>query len=196
MGEVRWGGAWCILSICEFLKTFSGIRSLYIDGFLGFYFFLSSFSFPEEFSHVREQASPELLNAPNLKIQSQDPGQSLAEIEPTFGMQSGHTSGPEADQLEKTGTFTLPTYKLNPAHAGCAAESHQQGSVLDLNIKDCLKFTVVTETVLYQWIVNVLNVNFFGHQSMYNNLLSQSKNKYLGIYMYSLICIRPPTLIP
>lgn len=57
----------------------------------------------EEFSRVQDQASPELLNPCILKIQ--DPGKSLAELEPTFGMQSSHTSGPEANQLEKTGTY-------------------------------------------------------------------------------------------
>ncbi|XP_053469203.1 SWI/SNF complex subunit SMARCC1b isoform X1 [Ictalurus furcatus] len=68
----------------------------------------------EEFSRVREQASPELLNPPILKIQ--DPGQSLAELEPTFGMQSSNTSGPEADQLEKTDGTQLEKLEFNTEH--------------------------------------------------------------------------------
>ncbi|XP_053084304.1 SWI/SNF complex subunit SMARCC1b isoform X1 [Pangasianodon hypophthalmus] len=68
----------------------------------------------EEFSRVREQASPELLNPPILKIQ--DPAQSLAELEPTFGMQSSNTSGPEADQLEKTDGTQLEKLEFDTEH--------------------------------------------------------------------------------
>ncbi|XP_017310192.1 SWI/SNF complex subunit SMARCC1b isoform X1 [Ictalurus punctatus] len=68
----------------------------------------------EEFSRVREQASPELLNPPIVKIQ--DPGQSLAELEPTFGMQSSNTSGPEADQLEKTDGTRLEKLEFDTEH--------------------------------------------------------------------------------
>ncbi|XP_046690439.1 SWI/SNF complex subunit SMARCC1b isoform X2 [Silurus meridionalis] len=54
----------------------------------------------EEFSRVREQASPELLNALSLKVT--EPAQSLAELEPAFGMRSSTTSSTETEHLEKT----------------------------------------------------------------------------------------------
>ncbi|XP_062867966.1 SWI/SNF complex subunit SMARCC1b [Trichomycterus rosablanca] len=53
----------------------------------------------EEFSRVREQAPPELLNPSNQKMQEQ--GQCLATLDPIFGLQSSN-SGLESDQLEKT----------------------------------------------------------------------------------------------
>ncbi|GAA6069003.1 SWI/SNF complex subunit SMARCC1b isoform X2 [Tachysurus ichikawai] len=52
----------------------------------------------EEFSRVREQA-PELFNPPALKMQ--DPEASLSELEPSFGLQTSTSSGPQAEQQEK-----------------------------------------------------------------------------------------------
>ncbi|KAI4899833.1 hypothetical protein NFI96_016901 [Prochilodus magdalenae] len=54
----------------------------------------------EEFSRVREEAPPELFKANIRKIQ--EPGRSLARLDPTFGMQSSNISGSESDQLEKS----------------------------------------------------------------------------------------------
>ncbi|XP_058233389.1 SWI/SNF complex subunit SMARCC1b isoform X2 [Hemibagrus wyckioides] len=68
----------------------------------------------EEFSRVREQASPELFNPPVLRMP--DPGASLSELEPTFGLQSGNTSGAEAEQLEKTDGPRLDKLEFDTEH--------------------------------------------------------------------------------
>ncbi|KAL7829885.1 hypothetical protein AOLI_G00307700 [Acnodon oligacanthus] len=54
----------------------------------------------EEFSRVREEAPPELFNPSIRKVQ--EPGRSLARLDPAFGVQSSNISGSESDQLEKS----------------------------------------------------------------------------------------------
>ncbi|TTO63373.1 SWI/SNF complex subunit SMARCC1 [Bagarius yarrelli] len=62
-------------------------------------------------SVVREQTSPELLNSSVLRIP-----QSSSDLQPTFGMQSGSTSGAEAEQLEKTDGSRLEKLEFDPEH--------------------------------------------------------------------------------
>ncbi|XP_072532593.1 SWI/SNF complex subunit SMARCC1b [Salminus brasiliensis] len=54
----------------------------------------------EEFSRVREEAPPELFN-PNVR-KAQEPGRSVARLDPPFGLQSSNIPGPDSDQLEKS----------------------------------------------------------------------------------------------
>ncbi|XP_066531198.1 SWI/SNF complex subunit SMARCC1b isoform X2 [Hoplias malabaricus] len=52
----------------------------------------------EEFSRVREETPPELFNI----RKSQEPGRSVAQIDPNFGMPSSNISGSDSEQLEKS----------------------------------------------------------------------------------------------
>lgn len=63
----------------------------------------------EEFSQVREHTCPELLNTSVLRIP-----QSSSDLQPTFGMQSGSTSGAAAEQLEHTDGSRLDKLEFDP----------------------------------------------------------------------------------
>ncbi|XP_027000189.1 SWI/SNF complex subunit SMARCC1b isoform X2 [Tachysurus fulvidraco] len=68
----------------------------------------------EEFSRVREQASPELFNPPDLKMQ--DPEASLSELEPSFGLQMSTSSGPQAEQQEKPDGSRVDKVEFDTEH--------------------------------------------------------------------------------